>query len=100
MIPGMVIINEEREKIFQSKIPNSQLPDADSNIRFVIPIMLDRVSKRLAAGVDTMSWRSTIPSPLAILYDCLNRQLGNNIFFNFGQRRIRKTGFSRQFVLR
>jgi len=23
MIPGLVIINEEREKVFQSKIPNS-----------------------------------------------------------------------------
>jgi hypothetical protein len=37
-----------------------QLPEVDSNIRFLIPIMLDKMSvERLAAGVDTMSWRST-----------------------------------------
>jgi hypothetical protein len=47
-----------------------QLPEVDSNIRFVIPIMLDKVSvERLSAEVDTMSWRSTFSTAFLSLID-------------------------------
>jgi hypothetical protein len=61
---GYLLVKIPRSQINDYQTPFSylkaQLPDIDDKIRFVIPIMLDKVSVQLDPWVDTMPWPRTL----------------------------------------